>query len=221
MEDTFTFENIAAVILAYLIGSIPTAVWVSRHFFGIEIREHGSKNSGATNTFRVLGKKAGIPVLLFDIFKGWVAVTFFALFPGYEIGSDQHVNLQLAVGLSAVLGHIFPVYAGFNGGKGIATLLGIVLAIHPQAALIGVGVFLLVFIFTGYVSLGSIIASFCFPILVILIFKSQILSLNYFSMIFAVMVLLTHQKNIERLLNNEESRMSLFYKNSDRQQQED
>lgn len=214
MEGTFSLENIAAVILAYVIGSIPTAIWVARYIYGIEIREHGSKNSGATNTFRVLGKKAGIPVLLFDIFKGWIAVTLFAKFPGYELGGDQHVNLQLAVGLSAVLGHIFPLFANFNGGKGIATLLGIVLAIHPQAALIGVGVFLIIFLSTGYVSLGSIVASFCFPILVILVFNSQILSLNYFSMIFAVMVLLTHQKNIERLLNNEENKMSPFIRNN-------
>lgn len=206
-----TFYHIAGLAIAYLIGSIPTAVWIGKVFYGIDVREYGSGNAGATNTFRVLGKKAGIPVLLIDVFKGWISVNM-AYLTDYRPGSEQFVNFQLVMGIAALLGHIFPVYAGFRGGKGIATLLGIVLAVHPPAALISISIFILVLLISRYVSLGSMIAALSFPVLIIVVFKSVIPSLVIFSLVIAVLVLITHQKNIERLLRREESKTKLIRK---------
>ncbi len=135
MDEILSVNNIIAIILAYLIGSVPAAIWVSKWFFGVDVRDHGSKNAGATNTFRVIGKRAGFPVLFFDILKGWASVKGFSyLFSAYEIGTNQFVNLQLAIGMAAVFGHVFPIYERFKGGKGVATLLGIILAINFPAA---------------------------------------------------------------------------------------
>lgn len=139
-----TFPNIFGLVMAYLLGSIPSAVWIGLYFHNVDVREYGSGNAGATNTFRVIGKKAGFIVLLMDVLKGWLSVNI-AHLSSYEIGSTQFVNLQLVLGVGALIGHIFPVYAGFRGGKGIATLLGIMLAVHPFAALLSIAVFLIVF----------------------------------------------------------------------------
>ena len=115
MEEIISYNNVLAIVLAYLIGSVPSAVWVSKWFFGVDVRDHGSKNAGATNTFRVIGKRAGFPVLFFDILKGWGAVKGFSyLFTIYELGSNQFVNLQLAIGMASVFGHVFPIYARFK-----------------------------------------------------------------------------------------------------------
>ena len=143
-------ENIIFIIIAYLIGSFPTAVWIGNFFYNKDVREYGSGNAGATNTFRVLGKKAGIPVLLMDIFKGWLAV-YFASFV-----SDNTIDTRLVFGIAAVIGHLFPIYTGFRGGKGIATLLGFMIGIEPIAAGICVVVFLTSFLISKYVSLSSI-----------------------------------------------------------------
>lgn len=206
-----SFEIIILLILAYIIGSIPTAVWVGKRFYKVDVREHGSGNAGATNTFRVLGKKAGIPVLLIDILKGYLAVNLVGIQSVYEISEIiPYTNLKLAFGFSAVVGHIFPLFAGFRGGKGIATLLGIVLAIHLQAALGAIAVFLVVLLSTKYVSLGSIMAGIVFPILVIFVFKTEVPSLMIFSSVVAILIVLTHQKNIERLLKKNENKTYLI-----------
>ncbi|SFW60411.1 glycerol-3-phosphate 1-O-acyltransferase PlsY [Chitinophaga sancti] len=197
---------------AYLIGSIPTAVWVSKGVFGMDIREYGSGNAGATNTFRVLGPKAGSFVMLVDMIKGVMAVRL-ALLVGYYQNPDhltQLVNLQIGLGLAAVVGHIFPIWAGFRGGKGIATLFGLVLAIQPLVAICCVGVFLLILFLTRYVSLSSIIASIAFPILILFIFNEPEKFYRIFAIAVALMVVLTHQKNIFRLLNGNESKVPLF-----------
>ncbi len=198
--------KILAVGLAYIIGSIPTAVWTGKMVHGIDVREKGSGNAGATNTFRVLGKKTGIPVLLFDILKGWAAIFLIVHLIWPSAGSQEIMGMRLFLGAGAVLGHIFPVFASFKGGKGIATLLGVVLAIHLYAALTCLGIFLLFFLLTRYVSLGSIIAAIAFPILINLVFKTDSLTLVLFSIGFPILVLITHQKNIERLLKNEENK---------------
>ena len=205
----FSLEYIIAFILAYLLGSVPTAVWVGQIFYGIDVREYGSGNAGATNTFRVLGKKAGIPVLIIDILKGACAVMMARLFAGDMPTEELLVNFQLSLGIAALLGHIFPVYAGFRGGKGIATLLGIMIAIHPKAALIALLIFLVVFVITRFVSLGSMVAAVSFPFIVIVVFKSDITSLVIFSLFISVLVLITHQKNIERLLRRQESKVKI------------
>ncbi|MBL7713753.1 MAG: glycerol-3-phosphate acyltransferase, partial [Chitinophagaceae bacterium] len=122
--------DILLVLFAYLLGSIPSAVWVSKRFYGIDIREHGSGNAGATNTFRVLGKNAGVIVMIADMLKGFIAVKL-SILSTYTWTSEPFVNLQVILGIAAVLGHIFPVWAGFRGGKGIATLFGMILGIQP------------------------------------------------------------------------------------------
>lgn len=216
-----TFPIFISLILAYLMGSIPTAVWVGKAFYDIDVREYGSGNAGATNTFRVLGKKAGIPVLIVDCFKGLGAVSLIYLFAEEPISNDAFVNYQLALGITAVIGHIFPVFAGFRGGKGIATLLGIMLAIHTKGALLSMGVFILVFAITKFVSLGSMVAAISFPFVIILVFHSTVPSLIVFSMFIAILVLITHQKNIERLVRREESKANFSIKNLIKQAGED
>ncbi len=205
--------SISALILAYLCGSIPTAVWIGRAFFDVDVREYGSGNAGATNTFRVLGKKAGIPVMLIDILKGWTA-TNLAFFIGVSTtgayNSAAYINYALALGIAAVMGHLFPIFAGFRGGKGIATLFGMILAINLPAALLCVGVFIVVLLITRYVSLGSILAGFTYPICVTFIFPMYIRSVIIYGMCMCLLILVTHQKNIERLLKGTESKVNLF-----------
>jgi glycerol-3-phosphate acyltransferase PlsY len=205
--------SISALILAYLCGSIPTAVWIGRAFFDVDVREYGSGNAGATNTFRVLGKKAGIPVMLIDILKGWTA-TNLAFFIGVSTtgayNSAAYINYALALGIAAVMGHLFPIFAGFRGGKGIATLFGMILAINLPAALLCVGVFIAVLLITRYVSLGSIMAGFTYPICVTFIFPMYIRSVIIYGMCMCLLILVTHQKNIERLLKGTESKVNLF-----------
>jgi glycerol-3-phosphate acyltransferase PlsY len=197
---------------AYLIGSIPSAVWIGRRFYGVDVREHGSGNAGFTNTVRVLGWRAGLPVFLVDVLKGYIAVSMVRLTQLYIPGTADFVNYQLILGAATVLGHIFPIYVGFKGGKGVATLLGLLLAIQPAPTLICIGIFGVVFLMTRYVSLSSMIAGISFPILIIFVFQSTISSLVIFSMIVSILLLLTHQKNIERLLNREESRAKIIRK---------
>lgn len=205
-------SELSLIIVAYLIGSVSNAVWVSKRFFHLDIREHGSGNAGATNTFRVLGPKAGTFVMLMDMLKGIIAVKLAYLIPFYA--APEHlgelINFQIGLGLAAVVGHIFPVWAEFRGGKGIATLFGMVLAIQPLVALCCVGVFLLMLFLTRYVSLSSILASIAFPILLIFIFREQELYYKLFAIAIALMVILTHQKNIGRLLNGREGKVPLF-----------
>jgi glycerol-3-phosphate acyltransferase PlsY len=199
------------LVLAYLIGSIPTAVWVSKNIYGIDIREHGSGNAGATNTFRILGSKAGSAVMLVDMLKGFLAVKLSILSP-YPWTSEPFVNLQIFLGLAAVLGHIFPIWAEFRGGKGIATLFGMILGIQPLAAVSLVGVFLLMLFLTRYVSLSSISASVAFPLLILFIFHEPEVSYRIFAIATACLVVLTHHKNISRLINGNENKVPLFRK---------
>jgi glycerol-3-phosphate acyltransferase PlsY len=210
--------TILTLIIAYLLGSVPTAVWVGQLFHGIDVREHGSGNAGATNTFRVLGYRAGVPVLLIDVFKGWLAVNLIHIFIEPGQSSEELFHLQLRLGVCALVGHIFPVFAGFRGGKGVATLLGIVLALNPQAALMSIGVFLFVFLSTRYVSLSSIIASLFFPVVVMAINITEQPSMVVFALIISVIVVITHQKNIERLLKRQESRIKFRKSNHTKQE---
>jgi glycerol-3-phosphate acyltransferase PlsY len=203
------------VVLAYLFGSIPTAVWFGQAFYGVDVREYGSGNAGATNTFRVLGKKAGIIVMFVDIFKGWTATNLPHLLDSSIVGttdSISFVNFQLALGVIAVLGHLFPIFAGFRGGKGVATLFGMVIAIQPMAALCCVTVFLVCLIISNYVSLSSISAGFTFPISLALIIKTTVPSVMLYAIAICILILITHQKNIERLLKGKESKIYLFKK---------
>jgi len=206
-------EHILFLILAYLTGSFPSAVWLGKTFYNKDVREYGSGNAGATNTFRVLGRKAGVPVLLMDIFKGWLSVNFIFFIsdgcnPFTETVTSSQFEIQLAFGIAAVIGHLFPVYTGFRGGKGIATLLGLLVGLNPMAALVSMLVFVVVFFVSKYVSLGSILASIAFPVVVFFILNDKDVnsSLEVFSVFVPILTLITHQKNIERLVRGEENK---------------
>jgi glycerol-3-phosphate acyltransferase PlsY len=199
-------------LIAYLLGSIPTSVWVGKSYYGIDVREHGSKNAGATNTFRVLGKKPGIVVLFIDVLKGATAVLLPYFFFNNTIEYERLIQIQLLTAILAILGHVFPLFANFKGGKGVATSLGIIIGIHPPAAGICLGVFLIVFILSKYVSLGAIITAISFPLLIIFLFNVESIWLRGFSILLGSVVVLTHQKNIFRLVKGEESKMNLFKK---------
>lgn len=207
---------ISIIISAYLLGSIPTSVWVGKGFYGIDIREHGSGNAGATNTIRVLGWKAGLPVMIVDVLKGFAAVTLIRFVQSPPPGTDQFVNYQLMLGGAAVIGHIFPVFARFRGGKGVATLFGMILAISPFSTMVCAGVFLITLFLTKYVSLSSILAGFTFPVAVIVIFNTSVISMAVFSIAVSVLLVLTHQKNIGRLLRKEESKATFLFRNREK-----
>ena len=203
-----TPEIILFVLLAYLTGAFPSAVWMGKTFYNTDVREYGSGNAGATNTFRVLGKGAGIPVLFMDVLKGYFSVNYVNFISNADaLSPELFFENQLAFGIAAVIGHLFPIYTGFRGGKGIATMLGLLIGLEPFAALFSFIVFVVVSLISKYVSLASVIASFTFPIFVILISDST----NDFLILFAIFVpilsLITHQKNIERLVRGEETKI--------------
>jgi glycerol-3-phosphate acyltransferase PlsY len=197
---------VIALILAYLLGSIPTSVWVGKAFHGIDVREHGSGNAGATNVIRVLGWKTGIPVMIVDVGKGWLAAYLPVLLNLAATGSGQLTSLQIFAGLAAIVGHVFPVFAGFRGGKGVGSTFGVLLAIHPLLTLACLGVFLIVLLTTGYVSVSSMAAGIAFPLLLFTLFSTPSLTFKIFSVFVAVALILTHRKNIKRLLKGEESK---------------
>lgn len=208
-------EIIILVLFAYLTGAFPSAVWFGKLFYNTDVREYGSGNAGATNTFRVLGKGAGIPVLFLDVLKGSLAANYVWLISNVSLLNAELIfENQLAFGISAVIGHLFPIYTGFRGGKGIATMLGVLISIAPYAALFSLCVFIIILVVSRYVSLGSMIASIAFPFFVIVILKSTNYSLNLFAIFVPVLSLITHQKNIERLINGEETKVKFGKKNN-------
>jgi glycerol-3-phosphate acyltransferase PlsY len=200
---------IAGILLAYLLGSIPSAVWVGKTFFGVDVRNEGSGNAGATNTIRVLGSRAGVPVLLMDVLKGWLAVFLAWYFIPESFGELQITYYRIVSAAAVVLGHVFPVFAGFRGGKGIATLLGVGIALYPFAVLVVVGIFVSVLLISGYVSLGSIAGAVSFPLIVVFLFNPGSLPLIILAVFVGVFVPVTHRKNIKRLLNGTESKFTL------------
>ncbi|HTB27245.1 MAG TPA: glycerol-3-phosphate 1-O-acyltransferase PlsY [Puia sp.] len=203
-------KEVLFILFAYLIGSIPTAVWISRYFFGVDIRDYGSGNSGATNTFRVLGAKWGCIVMSVDVLKGVIATSLYIVLPFYMHNEWDRTNLMVGLGLAAVVGHIFPLWADFRGGKGVATLFGMILAIQPLVALYCVGVFLLCLYLTRFVSLSSILASIAFAVLILFIFNEKEPLYRAFAIAVALLVILTHQKNISRLLRGSESKIPIL-----------
>ena len=200
--------TVLLVVLAYLLGSIPSAVWIGKHFYGVDVREHGSKNAGATNTLRVLGRKAAMPVLLLDMAKGFVAVMLFHLSPYKDTDFEFYLKLILIV--AVVLGHIFPLFAGFKGGKGVATMAGAVLGMYPPAVFLCLLTFLIVLAISHYVSLSSMTAGVMFPVYLVLVFRETYLPLIIFACVVAVALIITHRKNIRRLVDGTESKIYLW-----------
>ena len=180
---------ITMIIIAYLLGSIPSAVWIGKKYYGIDIREHGSKNAGTTNMLRVLGRRAALPVFLLDFLKGFVAVTLTEILKYDAYINDMWlINIKIIAVFAAVLGHIFPIFAGFRGGKGVATLVGAITGIYPPVVLL---------CFAVWVSIASPKVNQSVPFIV-------------FSFVTAVLLLYTHRKNIVRLKNGTESKIYIW-----------
>ena len=195
---------ITVFILAYLLGSIPTSVWLGRGLKGIDIRDHGSGNAGATNAFRVLGKPIGFVVLSLDMLKGYLAVNLSHLHHEILPDSEGWMILRIGLGAVAVVGHIFPVFAGFRGGKGVATMAGIGLAVHPLAAIAAMGVYALIFSLFKLSALGSLAAVLSYPVWVMLVFQSEFKAIWVFSIAVPVLTIITHRANIARLIRGKE-----------------
>ena len=206
------------VVQSYLIGAIPTALIISRHFFGMDIREEGSGNMGSTNVFRVLGWKSGVIVQAADILKGVLAVALVALLFDTQMPFQNRTPFEdatvvrIIAGFAAVVGHIWFVFAGMRGGKGINTSLGVLIAVAPVEVAIALGIFLVLFLASGYVSLGSIIAAASVP--GTMAFRHNILGVDiqgyntlvYFCIALALLVIYAHRANLRRLLSGTESR---------------
>ncbi len=205
-------EYLIFSIIAYLLGSIPSAVWVGKAWYNIDVREHGSKNAGATNTFRVLGKKPGIFVLSIDIAKGALATFLPMIFLNSTIEKDLIIQIQIIAAILAVIGHVFPIFAQFKGGKGVATSLGVIIGLQPIAALICVVLFLIVFILFQFVSLGAMVAALSFPLVVRFVIEEDSNWLFSFSILLSFLVIFAHRQNIVRLMKGEEAKMNLFKK---------
>ncbi len=199
---------ITMIIIAYLLGSIPSAVWIGKKYYGVDIREHGSHNAGTTNMLRVLGKRAALPVFALDFLKGFVAVTLIELLKYDEHVNDVWlINLKIIAVFAAVIGHIFPIFAGFRGGKGVATLVGAITGIYPPVVLLSFGIWFVVLLISHYVSLASMVAGCCFPILTLLFPKvNESIPFVLFSFVIAALLLFTHRKNIQRLRAGTESK---------------
>ena len=212
------YTIVVLVIVAYLLGSIPSAVWIGKHFYGIDIREHGSRNAGATNMLRVLGRRAALPVFVIDFIKGYVAVTLCNLaeflpqfLPGGEYGPGGIYIVKVGLVVAVVLGHIFPLFAGFKGGKGVATLAGAVMGVAPASVMLCLAVWVVVLMVSHYVSLSSMIAGACFPLFILLNPRTNTsLTLVIFAFVIAILLLITHRKNIARLRAGTESKIYIW-----------
>lgn len=204
-----TLLLISGGIVAYLIGSFSSAVWIGKWFYHTDVRTQGSGNAGATNTIRVLGTKAGVVVMVLDILKAWAAVKLAGVFAGDSLTSTQLIDYKIILGALAVIGHVFPLFTGFKGGKGVASLVGVIIALYsPYIFLIILSWFILVFIATRYVSLASITGSLLFAVLAIFVFHEQNLYLIILASLIAVFIPITHYKNIKRLIKGEENKLS-------------
>jgi glycerol-3-phosphate acyltransferase PlsY len=193
-------EAALSILASYLVGAIPTSYLVSRLVAGIDLRQHGSGNLGATNLYRVLGWKYAVPVALFDIAKGAVPVLCFA-----PLVSDSQL-FALACGVAAIVGHVFSVFVRFKGGKGVATAAGVMLGLTPAALGISALVWVVLVALTGYVSLGSIAAAAVFPLAVYLLEHPARPELIWIDAAVAAGVIFLHRRNIQRLLRGTENR---------------
>lgn len=191
---------VVLMIVAYILGSIPNALWIGKVFKGIDVREHGSKNTGSTNAARVLGAKLGILTLILDISKGAIPTLIATML------LDSSISVIL-VGICAILGHSFSIFMKFKGGKAVATTVGVFIVLVPGAILLAAVIFFLVFGITRYVSLSSMIGAISLPIWIIIFYKN--IPLTIFGIIIAILIIVRHKSNIQRLLNGTESKFSI------------
>ena len=211
---------LAIVLLSYLVGSIPGSVWLGKALHGIDLREHGSGNAGATNAFRVLGWKAGVLATVVDLGKGLLASGVIAtlriddLPSGFAVWHIETV-VRLVAGVAAVIGHMYPVWAGFRGGKGVNTSAGVLIALSPLTMIITLGVFAAVLLSSRYVSLASLSAAVAFPSTIAIrryVFGVDSIdpSLLFFGILMALTIFYAHRANIRRLKAGTETRIRTF-----------
>ena len=200
--------TVLLILIAYVLGSIPNALWVGKTFKNIDVREHGSKNTGSTNAARVLGPKLGIFTLILDILKGALPT-----YLGIVLGADLLTRMTgidkldiIVIGMAAILGHTFSLFLKFKGGKAVATTLGVFLVLVPYAILILLVIFFVIFGLTRYVSLASIISAVVLPIAVY--FTTRHIPLTVLGIIIGLLVIIRHKENIKRLINGTESKLS-------------
>jgi glycerol-3-phosphate acyltransferase PlsY len=206
-------EMILIILLSYLIGAFPTAILAGKLLKGIDIREHGSGNAGATNVFRVLGPAAGVIVLFIDMFKGFAPVWWLAgMVPAAQSNPEYTAFFQILAGLAAISGHIWTVFAGFRGGKGVGTAAGVFLALQPVPVLICLGIFVIVVSIFRFVSLGSMTAAASLPLLLLLkhyVFNAPVaLTVFLLSCLLAILIVFMHRENIGRLMSGTENKLS-------------
>lgn len=210
------------ILLSYLIGSIPSSIWVGRLVKGVDIRNHGSGNAGATNTFRLLGWQPGVAVLAIDFFKGFVSSLWISQL-AYQIGTgpvslfpfwDVDPFLRIVCGIVAVIGHMFPIYSNFDGGKGMATAAGMLCGIEPVSVAITFGVFLIVMLASRYVSLASLVAAFIYPLMLVMLRYGFGWTIDGSVLIFGAIaglgIIIKHRGNISRLLKGTENQVRSF-----------
>jgi len=207
-----------SLLLAYLLGSLPFSVWISRHFYGADIRTFGSGNAGSTNMYRTFGFKAGFITQVLDVLKGVFAAQLPHYFPFSDAETFTLVQ-QIACGMVAVVGHTYPIFANFKGGKGVNTILGMMLAIHPVGSAVGLGIFLLTMLTGKMVSLASMCAVSSFPLFLLLkkllvraSFTAGESILLYVGLVLAVWVIYTHRENIGRIRSGTERKVDLIAK---------
>ncbi|MFZ1603317.1 MAG: glycerol-3-phosphate 1-O-acyltransferase PlsY [Leptotrichiaceae bacterium] len=200
--------TVLLILIAYVLGSIPNALWVGKTFKNIDVREHGSKNTGSTNAARVLGAKLGIFTLILDILKGALPT-----YLGIVLGADLLTRMTgidkldvIVIGMAAILGHTFSLFLKFKGGKAVATTLGVFLVLVPYAILILLVIFFVIFGLTKYVSLASIVSAVALPITVYL--TTRHIPLTILGIIIGLLVIIRHKENIKRLINGTESKLS-------------
>ncbi|MDR1847467.1 MAG: glycerol-3-phosphate 1-O-acyltransferase PlsY [Bacteroidales bacterium] len=206
---------ILGVLVAYGLGSIPSAVWIGKSFYGVDVREKGSKNMGTTNTIRVLGLLPGLFVLGLDVFKGWLAIymgnifgSFYLNYWDVDMGDLYLNNYKLCLGLVAVIGHALPCFVNFKGGKGVAIMLGVVIGLFHNILPLIIGTFVVVFVIWKYISLASIVTAVAFPVF----YATCSIWLQYqvnwilfsFACLVPLFIIFTHRKNIKRLIKGEE-----------------
>jgi glycerol-3-phosphate acyltransferase PlsY len=214
---------IGIIVASYIIGSIPSALIVGKIFKKIDLRNYGSGNLGSTNAFRVLGVPLGILVQIMDIAKGLIVVLvvteyFYTNLPFTNYTPFEDITVaKIIAGISAIIGHTYSVFAGFKGGKGINTALGVLISLSPVDVGISIGFFVLTVISSGYVSLGSIVASFVFPLMMFIrenFFKVNIIGYNtliFFSIAVSILLIYNHRENIKRLLHGNENRFEKLW----------
>jgi len=198
------------LILSYVVGSIPTSILVARVVGKIDIREHGSGNAGMTNVFRILGWKPAAVVGIFDVLKGWFATSCIPLLPIGKVLITDVSLIQIMAGCAAMLGHTYTIFASFRGGKGVATMMGMLIALYPGVIPFCLITFVIVLMTWGYVSVASISLAIVLPITIFLLprlgFQTPEPSLKLFSLILPLFILFTHRSNIKRLKEGTENR---------------